>query len=303
MLDEYNFENFVRTKLKGRRVLVQLPEGLKPEIDKIVRILEQNGFEVIISMEPCYGACDVRDEEAKRLGCDVILHLGHKELKREQPTFVPVVYYPISIDVEIDVRKIAERIREKRIGIVTTVQHEHLLPNWARQLEKVGKEVIICGSILGCDQRDALTHEAEVDCFLFIGSGRFHALGIRTKKPVYLYDVEKNEVSSLDEDRRRLELIDFARREAFKNAKRIGFLISWKRWQAPNVGEVFALKRETEKRGKEVFILAFDEIKNEKLLGMKLDLLINFACPRIKEDKFDVPIINKSDLKAILVEE
>jgi len=303
MLDERSFENFVKTRVKGRRVLVQLPEGLKPKIDRIAKILEQSGYEVVISMEPCYGACDIRDEEAKRLGCDLVLHLGHKELvgKREVPMLV--VYYPISIDVEIDVKKVAERIREEKIGLVTTVQHEHLLAVWAKQIEEVGKKAIICGPILGCDQRNALVHEKEVDCFLFVGSGRFHALGIRTKKPIYLYDVEKNELTNLDEDRRRWELIDFARKEAFRDAKRIGFLVSWKRWQVPAMEELFALKKETERRGKEVLILAFDEIKNEKLLGMKLDLLVNFACPRIKEDKFDVPIINKGDLEAILVKE
>jgi len=66
-------------KEKVKRVFIQFPEGLKSKILEIADILEKNGIDPIICLENTYGACDLRDEEALRLKCDAILHLGHNE--------------------------------------------------------------------------------------------------------------------------------------------------------------------------------------------------------------------------------
>ncbi|MEM7819130.1 MAG: diphthamide synthesis protein, partial [Candidatus Aenigmatarchaeota archaeon] len=66
-------------RIKAKKVLVQFPEGLKLRIQDIAKKLEKEGFNVVLCLEPCFGACDIRDEEAKRLGCEAILHIGHEE--------------------------------------------------------------------------------------------------------------------------------------------------------------------------------------------------------------------------------
>ena len=52
-------------KRNVKRVLLQLPEGLKPEAEKLVEIIESVGATAIISADPCYGACDLALEEAE----------------------------------------------------------------------------------------------------------------------------------------------------------------------------------------------------------------------------------------------
>jgi len=44
------------------------------------------------------------------------------------------------------------------------------------------------------------------------------------------------------------------------------------------------LKEELEKKGKEVYILAFDRMMKEKIEGLKFDCLVNLACPRLDEE-------------------
>jgi 2-(3-amino-3-carboxypropyl)histidine synthase len=69
--------------------------------------------------------------------------------------------------------------------------------------------------------------------------------------------------------------------------------VSWKKGQM--FCNPFKIKNRLEKKGKEVFVLAMDEIVPEKLEGFKLDFLINCACPRIGTDdieRYKKPIIN-----------
>ncbi|MFH8092409.1 MAG: hypothetical protein QXM38_00495, partial [Candidatus Aenigmatarchaeota archaeon] len=58
---------------------------------------------------------------------------------------------------------------------------------------------------------------------------------------------------------------------------------SWKKGQN-RINEAFALKNQLEKMGKKVHILAFDAISKEKIIGMKFDLTINMACPRMDDE-------------------
>lgn len=62
----------------AKNVCIQLPEGLKPEAQAIVKKLEhETGANVVIWMGSCYGACDVPDVE--KLGVDLLIQWGHSE--------------------------------------------------------------------------------------------------------------------------------------------------------------------------------------------------------------------------------
>jgi len=62
---------------KPKRVLLHLPDGLKPKADKIQAELEKEiDSEIMIWAGSCYGACDL-PIEAKNVGVDMIVHFGH----------------------------------------------------------------------------------------------------------------------------------------------------------------------------------------------------------------------------------
>ena len=295
-------------RLGAKRVFVQFAEGLTLKIEEIVERLEKEGFEVVVCLETTFGACDVRDEEAVRLGCDAILHIGHSDFGVKSK--IPVVYWEYFIEFQ-DVEKILEEnfgvIKNfEKVGIVASLQFVKLIPSIKNFLEKRGKKVIARkklkyeGQILGCNLSAAKEIEKEVDCFLVISAGKFYGLGLtlNVKKPVFCLELEKKKIYSLEKEGEKLKKIIAWNLASFKDAKKVGILVSWKKGQF--YPKIFEISKKIEKLGKEVLILAMDEIKPEKLEGLKLDILINTACPRIGIDdleRFKIPVINLSDLK------
>jgi 2-(3-amino-3-carboxypropyl)histidine synthase len=66
-------------KQKARLVCIQLPDGLKPEANKIKDILEKNtDAEILIWLGSCYGACDV----PKLDDVDLLIQWGHSEWEK-----------------------------------------------------------------------------------------------------------------------------------------------------------------------------------------------------------------------------
>lgn len=294
---------------------MQFPEGLKSKVLHIAQELEKAGNEVLISCEPCYGACDLRDSEAKRLGCDKIIHYGHSKFVESD---IPVEYVEIKSEEKIAIpEKEMEKLKDfKKVGLISTLQFVNSIHNVKKQLEKIGKEAFIGkpssknlypGQVLGCNTSAAKSIEKKVDCFLFVGSGRFHPIGVAlaTKKPVFVFDTEKNKIEKVETEKflkQRLATIELAR-----DAKTFGILVSTKPGQT-NLKAAEQIKKKIEKSGRAAHILIMDEIKPEKVdyVGSEsggIDAYINTACPRIGiEDRtlFRKPILNLDEAEEVL---
>ncbi len=305
---EYSAKSFeevlkILKEINAKRVFIQFAEGLKTKIQEISKELEKNGFFCILNMEPTYGACDVRDEEAIRLNCDCILHIGHASFKVKSK--IPIIYwhYIFEIDkneIENILSKWGELNNIKKIGLVTSLQYIKALAYAKNFLEKMNKEVYVAktleyeGQILGCNISAAKEIEKNVDCILLITEGTFYAFGLQIEKDVYVLDLERKNIYKLDT--KKLKKIIFWNLEKFKDAKKVGLLVSYKKGQM--FFDVNYAKNFLEKMNKEVYVLAFDEIKYEKIIGLYLDALVNLACPRIIDDyeNYKIPIVNFSDL-------
>jgi len=292
-------------KLKAKRIFVQFPEGIKHKMPEIAKQIENEGFEVVICTEPCYGACDLRDEEAKRIGCDVLMHIGHEPFGVKSK--LPVVYWEYFIDVDPipALEKEFDKLKNyKKIGLITSLQFVKAIPIVKEYLEKKGKKVSVHktfkyqGQILGCRLDAGKAIEKDVDCFLCISAGEFYGLGmvLQTEKPMLNLDLEKKTIESLEQKKRKIEKIIAWNKSALKDAKRVGVLVSWKLGQLKST---FDVKKKLEKEGKEVFILAMDEITPEKMEGLKLDALVNCACPRVGIDdleRYKIPVVNFTEI-------
>lgn len=277
-----------------KRVLLQAPEGFKTRIEELAEAIEKKGVEAVIWADPCFGACDIPDSAAKSLGCDLIIHVGHAPMGARCGVPVAYVEYRTPKDFAGILKKNIRIFgKSKNLGIATTVQHiqdiepakEFLKMSGFKVLVGKSKSLKYPGQVLGCDAEAAKSIEDKVDAFLFLGSGRFHALGILKKvsKPVFIADYEKNEVYDITPERKLLEKKRIMRRMRLNEAKSIALLVSVKKGQMPKA-DIFALKKKLELRGKKVKIIAMDYITPEKILGMKFDVLVNCACPRIEDD-------------------
>ncbi|MBI2172615.1 MAG: diphthamide biosynthesis enzyme Dph2 [Candidatus Aenigmarchaeota archaeon] len=281
----------------ARRVMLQLPEGLKMKAADMCRFLQESGIEVLLSNEPTYGACDLADAEAKATGCELLVHVGHSKFYVDFETDVPVLYYiwPERIQVKTDF----SGIKEKRIGILTSIQHMELLSDIKSMLEGAGKEAIIGGQMLGCWTANADKIKEMVDAFLFVGSGEFHPLAL-SGKPVYKLDLERMEIGDVDAEK--FQKIRYGRIFRARDAATFGILVSSKKGQKELLAKADYVRQRLEQRDKKAFIIVMNEITNEKLLGIKADAFVNTACPRISDMQFTKPMINADDIELLLEE-
>ena len=107
-------------------------------------------------------------------------------VKHEQ---IPTIYVEARATVSVDeavVQALPLLKDYTTIGLATSVQHLQTL-NQAREiLTRAGKTVIIGdtgqmaypGQVSGCNYSNAKSIADEVEAFLFVGGGMFHALGI-----------------------------------------------------------------------------------------------------------------------------
>lgn len=299
-------------KHKARKIYLQVPEGLKTGVLDMAKKLEERGLEVFISVDPCYGACDIHHQRASDMDCDLILHMGHTDYGVKSN--LPVIYEEFTIDfdpVPLLKKSLGELKPYRKICLVTTVQFLPSLRHAKKFLEEHGKRVFIGssskgkpGQVLGCDFSAATPLDRTVDCFIFMGSGTFHPLGLslEVNKPVLFLDFEGAQLIDLRQEKRRLENIRLMQVEKAKSCRNFGILVSTKPGQL-RVRTAEKVKSKISGMGKNAWILVADEITPEKLIGLQIECLVNTACPRIREDStmFKKPIIGPGDIDKIKV--
>jgi len=290
---------------------LQFPEGLKVYALDLARQIEnETGSTVIISGDPCYGACDLSDRDMDGL-VDVLVHFGHTPLPLNYRT--PVIFVEAHYQLEsMEILKEAlDLLKGKdKIGLVTTTQHLHLLDDVNQFLEENGKKVLmkegvgtLKGQVLGCNF--SAVQDLPVDAFLYLGSGNFHPLGIKlfTEKPVIIADPYLNEARDIDQFADRILRIRFARITRASEAQKFGILVSSKegqsRWELAK-----ALKKMIHKEGKEAYLILLDEINPSNLMPFRdLDAFVVTACPRIAIDDskmYQKPLLTPSELEIAL---
>lgn len=286
----------------AKKVMLQLPEGLKLRCQEISRALEKEGIETFVSLEPCFGACDLRDHEAGLLGCDLLVHVGHSDFGLNPS--LPVLYFPWFVEAD-PIPALGKGVGRldgfKNIGLITSVNYMHLLPQVKEFLEKNGKKCFIGegrynpGQVLGCDIRAALNVQDSVDCFLFVGSGKFHYLGVGIKEdiPLFSLDIERNELLDVSKEKDRFLRQKYLSMALSKDAQTFGIILSSKEGQA-YVQAAESIKKRLEGMGKEAYVFVMDLVTQDKLFFAKVDCFVNCACPRISvEDRgmFRKPIL------------
>jgi 2-(3-amino-3-carboxypropyl)histidine synthase len=300
-------------KLGAKRVLLQLPEGLKPEGPSLAKIIEKTGALPIISADPCYGACDLATAEAERLGIDLIVHFGHAKLMKHEQ--IPTVYVEAIATVAVaEVLEKAVSLLSKygKIGLATTVQHVQTLDEAREILVRAGKTVVVgdagrvnyAGQVIGCDYSNVKSVANDVEAFLFIGGGRFHALGIAlsTSKPTIIADPYENRAYSIDEEAQTVLKQRWACIEEARHAKTFGVLVGLKLGQK-RLDEALKIKEIAEKSGKAAFLFTIREILPEALMEFpSVDAYVNTACPRISLDapsKFLKPVLTVNEFMVV----
>lgn len=304
---EIDFEQIIGeiNKEKYKKILIQLPEGLKYHTETIQsEIQKNNDIELLFTADPCYGACDIPCYQSMKLmEIDAMIQVGHTEIPSMKTIYenIPIYFINALSTIPIDeiIEKSCDHLVGKNIRIVTTAQHLHTLKKVKEILKSKGYHPIISkgdkricaeGQILGCNFSCAKTNADTIDSYLYIGSGMFHPLGLTlsTKKQVIIADpysnnIKKDELADLKDEvlRQRYGAIAHA-----KTAKKFGILICTKPGQQ-RIQQAEHIKHILTKHNKKSIMLTMDAITPIYLQNYpNIDCFISTACPRIAIDDY-----------------
>lgn len=163
------------------------------------------------------------------------------------------------------------------------------------------------GQVIGCDYSNAISIAKEVEAFLFIGGGQFHALGvaISTSKPTVVADPFDDTSFSVDKEAEKTFKQRWAMIEDAREAKNFGVLLGTKPGQK-SLEDALQVKEKLEGNGKTAYLLAAREITPEVLMEFPtIDAFVNTACPRISIDdsaNFRKPILTKNETLVVVGE-
>lgn len=298
-------ENRLKEEIEKRKpkiVLLQLPEGLKPAAPSLASIVEEAGALPIVSSDPCYGACDLPISEAKLLGADLIVHYGHTPMTLN--TDISIVYMEARAKIGFK-ETLAEALPHleswNKIGLVTTVQHIQQLNEAKKLLEAAGKTVFVAdadpakhaGQVIGCDFVNAQSVSDSVEAFVFVGGGRFHAIGVAlaTGKPTVIADPYEKMAYPIHDQVRRVIMQRWGNLSAAKEAKTFGVLVILKSGQM-RLSAALDIKEKLEQNGLKATLLALREVTPNAFMQFpSIDAFVNTACPRLSLD--DAPHFGK----------
>jgi len=306
----YDFElEKLSAALKGsRRVLIQLPDGLKHYSSYIAGYLSGSlpETEVVFSMGGNYGGCDLDISEANLIGADTLVNIGHtpyslQEVPLEYGSlkilFVPA-YYRGKISEE-SLEQLVSKLREagsKQPSLVATVQHIKQLDIVKDELKRRGFSPIVAtpgkllpGQIIGCDYSSIALSKGS-DSVVVISGGLFHSLGASMvfKGPVFQLDPYTGRVIDLSAEREKWLKRRLAEMYRALDSKSWGIVIGTLSGQyRPSIIE--KLKREISSRGMKYYLFASRVLSRESILNIDsddIDAYIVTSCPRIPIDDF-----------------
>ncbi|MEB3765016.1 MAG: diphthamide biosynthesis enzyme Dph2 [Desulfurococcales archaeon] len=306
------------------KIVLQLPEGMKPLSIKIADCIRQKcpGAKIYIHGDPSYGACDLSYPELEYyLAPDLIIHVGHTpyppELasKRSTPQGkTRVIYIPAESRLDVnenlleDLVRFIEKYDSSNIGVVGTIQHYRLIPKIVRLLNKHGYSAstspartpyFVEGQVLGCEYGSALMLKS--DLYVYVGGGLFHPLGLylATMKPVIKLDPYHQKVEDLTPYGEKTYKKRMYKIMQAMNAKHWGLVLGLKTgqyrpWLEKQLSSLLTSK------GVKYDVFLFEKLTIESLrsLPQEIDAYVVTSCPRLPIDDladFEKPVLTPGE--------
>ena len=295
--------------MKAKRILLQLPDGLKPRVFEYFNALSKE-FNVIVSSEGFYGACDTGTMDVYGK-VDCIVQLGHSR--------IPNIDYPIPVIFEEYLEDAQENFQNvdfsiisnsgyKKIGVLYSIQYKDTAENVKEHMRSIGFEVYTGkkdsrisydGQVLGCNYSSLHSISSEVDCFLVISTGIFHSLGaqLSTDKEVFILDLNDRTLTSMMERTERIKRKRYLSIFSVKEAKKFAVVVDSKVGQyrikvAERIMDV--LKRNE----KEVVLVYTNESNPTDFSNMRCDAVVFTGCPRVPiddQERYEMPVLTVTE--------
>jgi 2-(3-amino-3-carboxypropyl)histidine synthase len=309
---DYELERIVDAvqERDAEKVGLQFPEGLKrrgPKVTDDLRELLPDDVRVMMSGQPCYGACDLDTYLMRRT--DVFVHFGHSPMKESDS----IIYVPLFSNVDVapimqeSLSELADPAEDPDVGLVTTAQHMNKFDEMRAWLEerdftvhtRRGDDRLTHeGQVLGCNYASA---DIDADQILYVGGGKFHPLGLAMEHPdktVVIADPVNNVVTIADTEKFLKQRYGAVHRAM--DAETFGVLFCTKigqgRWDVAN---------EIVEANDDAYLITMDEITPDRLVNFDMDAFVNTGCPRITTDdgpQFKKPMLTPGEYEIAIGE-
>jgi 2-(3-amino-3-carboxypropyl)histidine synthase len=292
-IDEDLLLQDIHARCPLHEITIQAPEGLRTLALHIADLLENEGYTVLITSDPCYGACDPAEYG------DLLVHLGHT---RMLSTPRSALYVEVYDDFDF-IPTLAQTLEEipSPVGLLTTAQHRQqmatiesfLTSRGITPVKEMGSRTAFEGQILGCDLTAATRITDRVEAFLYFGTGTFHPLGaaVATGKPVFrIYETVSPVDVTLFLKQRHVLIFKASQGHTY------GIVLSTKKGQFRKK-EALSIRDYLKEKGKRAYIFTANEIRPEILHGC--DAYVICACPRIALDdalRFERPVLTAREV-------
>ncbi|MFP4626654.1 MAG: diphthamide biosynthesis enzyme Dph2 [Natronomonas sp.] len=289
---------------------LQFPEGLKRRAAGVTDDLREelpDDVTVMISGQPCYGACDLDTEMIRRT--DVFVHFGHSPMKESEN----IVYVPLFSNVSVTpimdeaIEELESPKTDPDVGLVTTAQHMNKFEEMRAFLEDRGYTVHTRrgddrltheGQVLGCNYASADIDASQV---LYVGGGKFHPLGLAMEHPdkhVVIADPVNNAVTIADAD-------EFVK-QRYGAVHRAMDVEEWGVIYCTKIGQGrWDVAEEIVTNNDDAYLLTMDEVTPDRLTNFGFDGYVNTGCPRITTDdgpRFDRPLLTPDEYRIAIGE-
>ncbi|HZB80667.1 MAG TPA: diphthamide biosynthesis enzyme Dph2 [Nitrososphaera sp.] len=299
---------------KPRSVALNGPEALIPKLQDVAdHIAEVFGIQVYIIGDTCWGSCDLNTHAADMLSADILFNIGHTIAIDTFGQKVVMIGAFDDISFDIIANKCARDLiaKYKTVSLVTDSQHLHQIDRVKRIFEDHGYNVIIGrgkgqlrdGQVFGCEFYPAYNVQKQVDAYIFLGQSMFHSASVAmsTEKPTFMLDPyfeEYNEVSEFAQTMQKKAILSIYKA---LDAEKLGIIIGLKEGQFAHLRAI-ELKKEFEKFGKKVQMIALTEITQERIQIFKgIDAFVQVACPRLGTDNhFNKPMLSVPQALSLL---
>ena len=308
-------EEKIFQEIKNRKsvsVALNGPDGLLPKVQQTAsNIMKRFGIPAFVLADPTWGSCDLNSNGAKVLGTSLLFNIGHTINMESFEKNVIMIDAFDDISFEKVAKKSINVLQGKKISLLTDSQHLHEIEPVKKILGEGGITVVIGhgkgqlndGQVFGCEFYPAKEIEEQVDVNVFLGQSNFHAAGVAlaTNKPTYVLDPYFNEVREVSEFAKKLQKKATLAIYKAAEAETFGIIVGLKEGQLSKLSAL-KFKKELEKEGKSVQLIALTDITNERLKNLKgIDAFIQVACPRISTDnQFDMPVLSTPQANALL---
>jgi 2-(3-amino-3-carboxypropyl)histidine synthase len=291
---------------KPRSVALNGPEALIPKLqDTADHIAEVFSIQVYIIGDTCWGSCDLNTHAADMLSADILFNIGHTIAIDTFGQKVVMIGAFDDISFDIIAKKCARDLvgKYKTVSLVTDSQHLHQVDGVKKIFEDHGYNVIIGrgrgqlrdAQVFGCEFYPAHDAHEQVDSYIFLGQSMFHSAGVAlsTEKPTYMLDPYFDEYTEVNEFAQGMQKKAILSIYKALDAEKIGIIIGLKEGQFAHLRAI-ELKKEFEKLGKRIQMIALTEITEERIQIFKgIDAFVQVACPRIGTDNhFKKPMLS-----------